>query len=64
MSIYLGKKSNSFTHKPTFLSALAVMNKKFIAKVVGRFCGSNLSQNSVDTMANVREKIQTKIPKE
>jgi len=30
------KKSNSFTHKRTFLSALAVMNKKFIANPVGR----------------------------
>jgi len=29
------KKSNSFTHKRTFLSALAVMNKKFIANLVG-----------------------------
>ena len=31
MSIHPGKKSNSFTHKRTFLSARAVMNKKFIS---------------------------------
>jgi len=33
-SIHLGKK-NSLTHKQTFLLALAVMNKKFIANPVG-----------------------------
>jgi len=53
MSIQLGKKSNSFTHKQTFLSALAVMNKKFIANLFGQIWGSNLSQNSVDTISNV-----------
>jgi len=36
MSIHPGKKSNSFTHKRTFLPALAVMNKKFIANLMGR----------------------------
>jgi len=35
MSIRLGKKSNSFAHKRTFLPALAMMNKKFIANLVG-----------------------------
>jgi len=35
VSIHLGKKSKSFTHKRTFLSALAVMNEKFIANLVG-----------------------------
>jgi len=53
MSIHPGKKSNSFTHKQTFLSAQAVMNKKFIANLVGRVWGSNHSQNSIDTMTNV-----------
>ena len=36
MSIRLGKKSNSFAHERTFLSALTVINKKFIANLVGR----------------------------
>jgi len=36
MSIHPRKKSNSSTHKRTLLSALAVMNKKFIANLVGR----------------------------
>jgi len=53
MSIRLGKKSNNFAHKRSFLSALAVMNKKFYANLVGRIWGLNLSQNSIDTMANV-----------
>jgi len=53
MSIHLGKKSNSFKHKRTFLPAVVVMNKKFIANLVGRIWGSNLSQNPVDTMTNV-----------
>jgi len=35
MSIHLRKKSNSFTHEQTFLLALAVMNKKVIANLVG-----------------------------
>jgi len=30
------KKSNSFTHKRNFLSALAVINKIFFANLVGR----------------------------
>jgi len=46
-------KSNSFTHKQTFLSALAVTNKRFIANLVGRTWGSNLSQNSIDAVTNV-----------
>jgi len=33
-SIQPRKKSNCFTHKRTFLPALAVINKKFIAKLV------------------------------
>ena len=35
MSIHPRKKSKSFTHKRIFLSALAVMNKKFIDSLVG-----------------------------
>jgi len=50
MSIHPRKKSNSFRHKRTFLSALAVTNKKFIANPVGRIWGSKLSQNSIDTV--------------
>jgi len=38
-SIHPPKKSNSFTGRRTFLSALAVMNKKFIANLVGRIWG-------------------------
>jgi len=53
MSIHPGKKPYSFTHKRTFLSAWAVMSKKFIANLIGRDWGSNLSQNSIDTMRNV-----------
>jgi len=53
MSIHPRKTSNSFAHKVTFLSALAVMNKKFIVNLVGRIWGSNLSQNTTDTVANV-----------
>jgi len=53
MSIHPGEKSNSFTHKRTFLSARAMMNKKFIANLLGRVWGSNLSQKSIDTMKNV-----------
>jgi len=36
MSIHRRKKSNSFTHKRTFLQDLTVINKKFIASLVGR----------------------------
>jgi len=36
MSIHPLKKSNSFTQERTFLSALTVINKKFIANLVGR----------------------------
>jgi len=53
MSIHPRKKSNSFTHNRTFLSALAVTNNKFVANLVGRIWGSNLSQNSIDTVTNV-----------
>jgi len=53
MSIHQRKKSNSFTHKRTFLSVLAVMNKQFIANLVGWIWGSNLSQNWIDTVTNV-----------
>ena len=35
MTIHLGKKSNSFTHKQTFHSTLTVINKKFISILVG-----------------------------
>ena len=52
MSIHPRNKSNSFTHKRTFLSALTVMNKKFIVNPVGRIRGSNLSQNSTYTVTN------------
>ena len=50
MSIHPRKKSNSFTHKRTFLSTLAVINKKFIANLVERIYGSNFSKKSVDTV--------------
>jgi len=53
MSIRLGKKASSFTHKQTFLPTLAVINKKFTANLLGRIWGSNLTQNSTDTMKNV-----------
>ena len=53
MSINPRKISNSFTHKRNFLSALTVINKKFIANLVGRIWGSNLIQNSIDTVTNV-----------
>jgi len=53
MSIQPRQKSSSFKQKRTLLSALAVMNKKFIANPVGRIWGSNLSQNSVDTVTDV-----------
>jgi len=45
MSIHPRKKSNSFTDERTFFSALAVMNKKVIANVVGQIWGANLRQN-------------------
>jgi len=32
---------------------MAVMNKKFIASLVGQIWDSNLSQNSVDTVENI-----------
>jgi len=35
MSIHPGKKSKIFTRERTFLSARAVMNKKFITNLVG-----------------------------
>jgi len=63
MSIHPRKESNSFTRKRNFLSALAVTNKKFIADFVGRIWGSNLSQNSTDTVTSVWKKFQNKIPK-
>jgi len=53
MSIHPRKKSNSFAQKRTFLSALTVMNKKFIVNLVGRIWGSNLSQNTTDIVTNV-----------
>jgi len=53
MSIHPRKKSNSFAHKRTFLSALEVTKKKIIANLVGQIWGSNLSQNSVDTVTDV-----------
>jgi len=53
MSIHPRKKSNSFAHKGTFLSAQAMMNKQFIASLVGRIWGSNLRQNLIDTVTNV-----------
>jgi len=54
MSIRPRKNSNSFAHKRTFLSALGLMNKKIIANPAERIWGSNLSQNSTDTVTNVR----------
>jgi len=36
MSIHLGKKTNSFISKRTFLSTLVVKNKKIIENIVGR----------------------------
>jgi len=54
MSIRPRKKSNSFAHKRSFLSALAVINKKFIANLVGRIWASNLSQNSIDTVTSTK----------
>jgi len=53
MSIRPRKESKSFTRKRTFLSALAVTNKKFIVNLAGRIWGSNLNQNSIDTVTNV-----------
>jgi len=53
MSIHLGQKSISFTHKRTFLSILAVTNKKFIENLVERIWGSNLSQKTIHIMTNV-----------
>jgi len=53
MSIHQWNTSNSFAHRRTFLSALAVMNKKFISGLVARIWGSNLSQYSIDTVTNV-----------
>jgi len=53
MSIHPGKKSNSFTHERTLLSARTVMNKKFIANLVGRVWSSNLIQNLIDTLTIV-----------
>jgi len=64
MSIYLGKKLNSFTQKRTFHSTLIVMNKKFIENFVRRIWGSNLTQNSIDTMTNVWKNFQTRRPQE
>jgi len=52
-SIHAGQKPNSFSHKRTFLSARVGMSKKFIANLVERVWGSNLTQNSIDKMANV-----------
>jgi len=63
LSIHSRKKSNIFTHKRTFLSALAVINEKFIASLLGRIWGSNPSQNSTKTVTTVWSKFQTKTPK-
>jgi len=52
MSIHLVKKSNNFTHKRTFLSALTMINKKLIANFVEQIWDSNLSQNPIHTMTN------------
>jgi len=43
MSIHPRKKSNSLTHKRTFLSVMALTNTKFIANLLGRIWVSNLS---------------------
>ena len=61
---YSPMKKKTVSHKRTFLSALAVMNKKFIANLVARIWGSYLTRNSIDTVTNIWLKFQTKIPKE
>jgi len=53
MSIHPRKKSNSFTHKRKFLSALAVINKNIYCKSCGTNLSWNLSKNSIDTVLNV-----------
>ena len=53
MSIHPRKKLDSFTYERTFLLALAEINKKVIANLVGRIWGSNLTQNLIDTVTNV-----------
>ena len=53
MSVHARNKSNIFAHKRTFLSALAVMNKKLIVNLAERIWGWNLSQNTADTVTNV-----------
>jgi len=53
MSIRPRKKSNSFTHKRTFLSVLAVMNKNFIANLVGRIWVSNLSRHGEERLVKI-----------
>jgi len=60
MNIHPRQKSNSFAHKRTFLSSLAVMNKKFIANLVGRIWGSNLSKKLTDTVTNVWKNFRPK----
>jgi len=45
-------KKVSHTNEPWF-QHLAVINKKFIANIMGRIWASNLSQNSVDTVTDV-----------
>jgi len=60
MSIDPRKKSNSFTHEQTFLSALAVSNKKFIVNLVGRIWGSKsqpkLNRHSDERLLKISDK--------
>jgi len=53
MSIRPRKISNSFAHKRTFPSAIAVMNKKFIANPVERIWGSK-SHRKLDRHSDER----------
>ena len=45
MSIRLGKKSNSFEHKRTFLSALTVTNKNLLQILWDEF-GAQISEKT------------------
>ena len=54
MCIHPRKKSNSFTHKRTFLSALAVMNKEFIANL-GLRSQPKLSRHSDERLVKISD---------
>jgi len=55
MIVHPRKKLNSLTHKQTFLSALAVMNKKFIANLVGRIWGLKLNRHNDECLVKVSD---------